>query len=99
MHVVSKRNDQAPRSMSLIAPVACATALSTSRSMQNTGTKPTGSSGISSGLQPGGRAPANRTGVTQGAIGTGGGSTNDRATGNARADEPKLSSPEQNSKT
>jgi len=66
--------------------------------MKNTGTEPTGSSGISSGCSREGRRPPIGPGVTQGAIGTGGGSTNDRATGNARADEPKPSNLEQNSK-
>lgn len=47
----------------------------------------TGSSGIASGLQPGGTKPLDRTGVTMGSQGTGGGSTEGRATGNAKADD------------
>lgn len=49
--------------------------------MSDTGPKPTGASGIRSGLQPGGTTPASR-------IGTGGGSTANHPTGNARDDEP-----------
>jgi hypothetical protein len=56
--------------------------------MSDTGPKPTGASGIRSGLQPGGTTPASRSGAIEGAIGTGGGSTANHPTGNARDDEP-----------
>jgi hypothetical protein len=49
--------------------------------------KPAGGSGLSSGLQPGGTAPNNKPGATVGSIGTGGGSTAGRSTGNAREDD------------
>lgn len=53
----------------------------------NAGHRQTGSSGIASGLQPGGIKPLDRTAVTMGSEGTGGGSTEGRATGNAKADD------------
>ncbi len=47
----------------------------------------TGSSGIASGLQQGGTKPLDKTGVTMGSEGTGGGSTEGRATGSAKTDD------------
>lgn len=47
----------------------------------------TGSSGIASGLQPGGTKPLDKTGVTVGSEETGGGSTEGRATGSAKTDD------------
>jgi hypothetical protein len=47
----------------------------------------TGSSGIASGLQPGGTKPLDKTGVTMRSEGTEGSSTEGRATGSAKADD------------
>ncbi|WP_309085207.1 DUF2934 domain-containing protein [Chelativorans sp.] len=43
-----------------------------------------GSSGLSSGLQPGGTIPGGSPATGEGSIGTGGGSTRRRSTGNAK---------------
>jgi len=45
------------------------------------------SSGIASGLQPGGTKPLDKSGVTMGSEGTGGGSTEGRSIGSAKADD------------
>ncbi|CCE11165.1 hypothetical protein BRAS3843_650002 [Bradyrhizobium sp. STM 3843] len=59
--------------------------------MTNSGTGPksTGSSGIRSGLQPGGTRPLDSPGANVGSLGTGGGSTDDHATGTARTDDQR----------
>jgi hypothetical protein len=44
---------------------------------------PSGSSGVSSGLQPGGARPGGGPATTRGSVGTGGGSTAGRATGSS----------------
>ncbi|SFQ28713.1 hypothetical protein SAMN05216330_12345 [Bradyrhizobium sp. Ghvi] len=53
----------------------------------------TGSSGIASGLQPGGTKPLDKTGATMGSEGTGGGSTEGRAAGSAKADDQTKQQP------
>lgn len=59
---------------------------------QSSGTEPadsTTSSGLGNSLQPGGTIPGNLPGLSEGSIGTGGGSTADASTGTARRRSPK----------
>lgn len=46
--------------------------------------RPSGHTGVATGLQPGGTIPANTPGATVGSIGTGGGSTAGNPTGSAK---------------